>query len=410
MTVKGKRNLGKRNLRPAVLGGKPAFNELISITKPTITSIGWLRNRYGAVLKSGVITNAGNVREFEKRIEEYCGVKNAVAVSSCTSGLMLVLKTMNLKGEVILPSFTFHSTAHAVAWAGLKPVFVDCDNRTFNIDSGEVERVINSQTSAVIGVHLFGNPCNVKELERIAKRNKLALLFDSAHGFGAQYKGHPLGSSGDAEVFSLSPTKLLTAGEGGIVTTNDDTLARNIRVGRNYGDAGTYSCEFSGLNARMSELHALLGISSLENLERNVQWRNKLVRLYKSLLSSIPGIRFQEIREGDRSSFKDFSIVINEKEFGLNRDVCGACLEKENIGVKKYFYPAVHTQKAFARYYNKSYQRTLRTTVAVSENILSLPLYSHMKETHVRKICACIEGINRNKLQIQSLWEKNKWL
>lgn len=406
MARNGKRHTTQNN-GPAVLGGRPMFDKPVAITRPTIPSISDLKNDYGRILKSGIITNAGYVREFEQKLSQYLGVKNVVAVSSCTSGLMLVLKVLGLKGEVIVPSFTFHSTAHAIVWAGLKPVFVDCDAETFNIDPEKVKKAITSKTAAILAVHIFGNPCPIKPLERIAKEHGLPLIFDAAHGFGATYAGHRLGRFGKVEVFSLSPTKLLTAGEGGVVATNDDKLAEKIRIGRNYGDPGTYECEFSGFNARMSEFHALLGISTLGDLEKNVVKRRNLVVLYKSLLADFPGISFQKIEPGNRSSFKDFSILVEREKFGLDRDMLGECLKQENIMVKKYFYPPVHTQMAFIKYRYKKYLHSLTRTNMIAENILSLPLYSHMSEAYVRRICSAIEKIYHNKIAIKDIFAQS---
>ena len=387
--------------QPAILGGQPAFDQPVAITKPTIPSIEQLTRQYAKILESGMITNAQYVREFESNVAQYLGVRNAVAVNSCTGGLMLIMRIMGLKGEVILPSFTFHATAHAAVWNNLKPVFVDCDPETYCIDVKQAEKAITKNTCAIIGVHIFGNPTDVKDLEALARKHKLKLFFDAAHGFGSQFQGKNLGGFGNAEVFSLSPTKLLTAGEGGIVATNDDELAKQVRIGRNYGDAGDYDSIFSGFNARMSEFHAMLGIESLKDLEKNVARRNKIADLYKAELASLPGISFQKIKEGNRSSFKDLSILINEEEFGLSRDVLYKALTAENISVKKYFYPPVHEQKAFAQYLLFDTDRRLETTHRVAYNVLSLPLYSHIPEETVKRICSAIRKIYdfRNEIQ-----------
>ncbi|MEW6482419.1 MAG: DegT/DnrJ/EryC1/StrS family aminotransferase [bacterium] len=386
---------------PAILGGIPAFDKPVSITEPTIPSISILKKRYEEVLKSRMITNSKCVQELEVHVAKYLGVKHAVAVSSCTSGLMLVMKALELKGEVILPSFTFHATAHAVVWNGLKPVFVDCDSETYNIDPREVERAITLDTSAIIAVHVFGNPPDIDALERLAKKHKVKLIFDAAHGFGSKYKGKNVGGFGDAESFSLSPTKLLTTGEGGMVVTNNDELAAKLRIGRNYGDSGDYNPEFSGLSARMSEFNALLGIESLKILEKNVARRDKLVKLYKKLLSSLPGINFQKIEEGNQSSFKDFSILIDEGEFGLSRDKLYDALMAENIVVKKYFYPPLHKQKAFLGFGQKD--KNLPNTVKISENALSLPLFSHIPVKTVKKICYAVYEIYKRASEISDV-------
>ncbi len=388
-----KAGLTKNNktLKPAILGGRAMFSKPVPITKPTLPATYRLERRYKEIIKSRMITNAYNVAELEKEISRYLKVKHAIALSSCTSGLMLIIKALELRGEIILPSFTFHATAHAVVWNGLKPVFADCDPETYNIDPCSVERLITSDTSAIIGVHIFGNPANIKALESITKKHNLKLIFDSAHGFGTSYQGNRIGGFGDAESFSLSPTKLLTAGEGGVVATNNDTLANKIWMGRNYGDPGTYNCEFSGLSARMSEFNALLGIESLRDLEENVIRRNKLAERYRTLLSGIPGINFQKIEKGNRSTFKDFSILIKESQFVLDRDMLAKALQVENIAVKKYFYPPVHEQKAFSLFI--SGRNDLINTEQISKNSLSIPIYSDIPVETVEAICKAIYRI-----------------
>ncbi|MDD5421886.1 MAG: DegT/DnrJ/EryC1/StrS family aminotransferase [Candidatus Omnitrophota bacterium] len=384
--------------KPAILGGKPVFKEPVPITRPTIGRIGRLKKAFGEILRTRMITNSDYVRRFESKLSRHIGVKHAVALSSCTSGLMLIMKALELKGEVIMPSFTFHATAHAAVWNGLKPVFVDCNIDTYNIDPDEVERSITSRTSAIVAVHIFGNPPDIGALTKIAKRHGLKLVFDAAHGLGSAYKGKRVGCFGDAESFSLSPTKLLTTGEGGVVTTNNDRIANFVRMGRTYGDPGSYDPAFSGLSSRMTEFSALLGIEGLDLLEENARRRNRLAGLYKELLSGIPGLSFQKIDKSLRSSYKDFSVLVDKDMFGLSRDLLFDSLAAENISAKKYFYPPVHRQRAFASFGQAG--KKLKNTEILSDNSLSLPLYSDMPESDVSKICLAVRRSHRYAREI----------
>ncbi len=379
--------------KPVVLGGKPTFETLLPITKPTLPNFDLLDDKYKEIFESGMITNSKYVREFEEKLQKYIDVKHALALSSCTSGLMLIMKSMVLNGEVILPSFTFSASGHAILWNNLKPKFVEIDEKTYNIDPEKVKEAINSKTSAILGVHIFGNPCNIKALEEIAKDKKLRLIFDAAHALGSKYKNENIGKFGDAEAFSCSPTKLMVTGEGGIVTTNDDELKRKIMIGRNYGDDGSYDCEFAGINARMSEMHAILGIKTLSMLEKNLNDRTKLAERYKEKLSKISGIKFQKLTPSSRTTFKDFSIYIDSNKFGMNRDELCKALAKENIMTKKYFYPPLHMQRAYSKF-AKEYKGKLPVTEDVSRNVLSLPLYSHMKMQDINGVCEAIKKIN----------------
>ena len=225
-------------------------------------------------------------------------------------GLLLTYHGLGLKGEVIVPSLTFMATVHSLLWVGAEPVFVDIDPHTWNIDPARVEAAVTEHTTAIVAVQNFGNPAPVAELEAIAHRHGLKLVFDAAHGFGSLYRDKPVGGFGDAEVFSLSPTKLLVAGEGGIVATDHDDLAEHIRVGREYGNPGNYGSDFPGLNARLPEFNAILGLRSLELLEENTLRRNRVAATFRDRLSLLSGLTFQRIHSQDRSSYKDLSVRI----------------------------------------------------------------------------------------------------
>ena len=378
--------------KPAILGGKPIFDKLVPIVSPTLPKIDDIKDRVSKILDTGMITNfSENMKEFENKISQYLNVKNTIALSNATSGLMLIPKIFDLKGEVITPSFTFHSTTHSLIWNNLKPVFIDINEETYNIDSKKIEDKITDKTSAILATHIFGNPCEINDLERIAKKNNLKLIFDAAHAMGSIYRGKKIGGFGDAEVFSLSATKLLVTGEGGVITTNSDNVAEKFRLGRNYGDPGTYDCKFIGLNSKMQEFSAILGLKTLEMLEDNIARRNELVNLFKKNLN-VSGIKFQKITKDSRSTYKDFSILIDEGEFGVGRDKLYESLKHENIITKKYFYPAIHQQTAY-KDFSEYYQDQLPNTENISKNILCLPIYSHMSEEMVNKICEAITKI-----------------
>ncbi|MFC1510860.1 DegT/DnrJ/EryC1/StrS family aminotransferase [Candidatus Margulisiibacteriota bacterium] len=376
-----------------ILGGEPAFEQKITITEPTLPAYETIEAQIRSILQTRMITNAKYVKQFEERLKEHLGVKNIIATSCCTSSLMLLFKSLALKGEVILPSFTFSATGHAVLWNNLVPIFVDVDPQTYNLDPARVKEAITDKTCAILGVHLFGNPAPIEELQSIAQKHQLKLFFDAAHGFGASYKSRPVGSFGDAESFSLSPTKLLTAGEGGIVATNNDEIAYMIKIGRSYADPGNYDTQYEGLSSRMAEFSAILGNESLNMLEQNMTNRQAIAALYTSQLSDIPGMSFQKIEPGNCSSYKDFSILIDPKKFGLNRDQVCQVLEQENIVTKKYFYPPLHKQQAFAKYFALA-DKNLKNTNWLADNSLSLPLFSHLPGSIAQKVCDLIRMIH----------------
>ena len=408
--MKGREKMQERNKdagfeknllnRPAILCNAPIFNEMLPILRPNLPAFRDLEKEWEQVLLSNQITNAKQVKKFEEHVAEYLGVKHCVAVSSCTSGLMLTLRSLNIQGEVVIPSFTFFATAHALLWNGITPVFVDCELDTFNIDPIQVESAITPRTKAILAIHMYGNPAEIKKLDMISKKYNIPLIFDAAHAFGALYQNQSIGQFGMAEIFSLSPTKTLISGEGGLVTTNDAGLARLIRLGRNYGDGGNYDPVYVGLNARMSEFHATLGLHSLKHVQYEIDRRNHITEKYQHCLKDIPGIEFQKIRSGNRSTYKDFSILIDENKFGLSRDEVCRALETENIMTKKYFYPPVHRQTIYSAIY-ESQKKQLNNTDSISNRVVSLPIYSRLLDEEVNKICNAIERIKQFSSEIK---------
>jgi dTDP-4-amino-4,6-dideoxygalactose transaminase len=345
------------------------------------------------ILKSGVLTNGPYVRELEMRAAEYLGVRHCVAVASCTSGLMLLLRAAGLTGDVVVPSFTFAATAHAVAWNGLHPVFADVDPSTLTLAPEAIRRAMGVRTSAILATHVFGTPCEVEELEDLAARNGIRLFFDAAHAFGSLRRGTPVGRFGHGEVFSLSPTKVLVAGEGGIVATNDDGLAERCRVGRDYGNPGDYDCRFIGLNARMSEVHAAIALNSLTGLEQRIMRRNALAGLYREALSDTQGIALVEIGADDRSTYKDFTIVIDEDGFGMTADALGQALAAVGIDTRRYYSPPVHMMQAYRRLNGTTVH--LPVTETAASRTLTLPMWGGMTESHIARVASAIARIRR---------------
>jgi dTDP-4-amino-4,6-dideoxygalactose transaminase len=380
-------------VKPAILGGRPAFEEKLQIVRPVLPEFSEIQAGVQEILSTGMVTRGRFLESFENAIQEHLGVRHAAAVSSCTTGLMLAYRGLDLTGEVIVPSFTFMATVSAMVWCGLRPVFVDVDPQTTTLDPSLVEAAITSHTSAIVAVHNFGNPACIDDLQEIASRHQLKLLFDAAHGFGALYQGKPVGGQGDAQVFSMSPTKLLISGEGGIVATNDDELARKVRIGREYGNDGSYDSIFPGLNARLPELSALMGLTSLKHLEHAAAMRNQTAALFREQLQQVPGIGFQEVRPGDRNSYREYSITIDPDSFGLGRDMLAQALMLENIDTRKYYDPPVHRQTAYKEYYRG---QALPVTDWLASHSLSLPMWSNISSEVTVKIASAIRLIHEH--------------
>ena len=376
---------------PAAFGGAPAFPEGLPFVRPTVPDAEAVVEDVRKILGSGMLTNATYVRELERRCADYLGVRHCIAVSSCTSGLMLVLRAAELTGDVVIPSFTFVATAHAAAWNGLRPVFADIDPATLTLSPAQTLLAIGVRTSAILATHTYGTPCDIEGLAKVARRDGIRLFFDAAHAFGSRYQGTPIGGFGDAEVFSLSPTKVLVAGEGGIIATNDDILAQRCRIGRDYANPGDYHARFVGLNARMSEFHAAVALASLEGLEERIVRRNELANLSKSSLADVPGISFPTVREQDRSTYKDLTILVDEDRFGCDATTLGRSLADDGIDTRRYYAPPVHEMRPYRGV--KAAHSFLETTVDVASRVITLPLWGEMTDDTVRRVAQSVRRI-----------------
>lgn len=377
---------------PAMLGGDPAFPEGLALVRPSLppeTVIDDIRK----ILSGHVLTNGPYVRELEERAADYVGVRHCVAVSSCTSGLMLVLRVTDLTGEVVVPSFTFAATAHAVEWNGLRPVFADIDPETLLLSPKAVRQVMGAHTSAILATHTYGTPCDTEGLSEVARGAGIRLFFDAAHAFGSQHQGKRVGGFGDAEVFSLSPTKVLVASEGGIIATNDEMLAERCRIGRDYGNPGDYDCRFVGLNARMSEVHAAIALGSLTNIDERIGRRNALAGLYREAFEAVPGLSFPVVPEGDRSTYKDFTMLVDPDGFGLDAPGLQRALAAEGIESRRYYSPPVHDMRAYQSVVVAN--GSLPVTDSAARRVLTLPMWTGMTERHVARVADAIDRIRR---------------
>jgi dTDP-4-amino-4,6-dideoxygalactose transaminase len=362
----------------------------LPLTRPTVPAPDDLAVDIAKILESGVLTNGPYVRAFEHAAAERLGVRYCVAVSSCTAGLMLVLRASDLSGDVILPSFTFAATAHAVAWNGLRPVFADVDKETLTLSREAVAQALGVRTSAIFATHVYGAPCDIEGLSNLAQSHGIKLFFDAAHALGSLHDEMPVGRFGDAEVFSLSPTKLLVAGEGGLISTNDDLLAERCRIGRDYANPGDYDCQFVGLNARMSEFHAAMALATLDGLEDRVLRRNALAARYRGALSQIPGIGFVSPGTGDRSTFKDFTITVDPAAFGVDSRGLGRALDAVGIETRRYYDPPVHEMRA---YRSLGTRGRLPVTESYARRVLTLPMWSEMPDWAPDRVADAIHRI-----------------
>jgi dTDP-4-amino-4,6-dideoxygalactose transaminase len=355
-----------------------------------------VEKQFRAIWASGMLTNSMYVRELEELVAEYCGVDHCVAVANCTSGLILVAKALGLAGgEVILPSFTFAATGHALVWNGCEPVFVDSVYEDFNIDPDAVEAAITERTVGICAVHVFGLPAQMEALERIATKHGLRLFCDAAQALGATHHGRRTGGFGDAEVFSMSPTKVVTAGEGGLITTSDEALAVQLRQLRDYGKGyDGYDMRFVGLNARQSEFHAVIGAAGVRRSEEYIAHRRAMIDRYQSALVDLAGIRFQEIGDGCQSSGNYMVMKVRPGESKLDRDELYDELFARGIQAKKYFHPPLHLHEAYGPW-RARYEGRLPVAERLSREGIALPLYGHIAPEDCDTIIDAVRNLLR---------------
>lgn len=350
--------------------------ERIPIAQPTLPEIDEIIPHLEKIIKSKLLSNFSTYAQgFEDYIKNYVKNPYVRVVSSADSGLIIALKALDLPeaGEVILPSFTFASTANAVMWNKLKPVFVDVDISTFNIDPDAIAKAVTTNTVAIMPVHVFGNPCDINKIKSIA--GSIPIVYDAAHAFGAGYKGKKIGSFGTIEVFSFSGTKLVTSAEGGIMTTTDENIYERIKYIRAYGFYGDYNCKVIGINAKISELNAMLGVLTSVNIDKFIKRRNLIAKRYIDNLSSL-NVKFQVCQADLTHAYKDLCMVIEQ------RDELEKFLSKNNIMTKKYFFP-IHRMDAYKEYKDL----LLPNTDYLTKHCLCLPIFSHLSDDTIDMIC-----------------------
>ena len=369
----------------AVFTGKPAFPEPLHVGTPNVGDQETFLERTRDILEKRWFTNDGSyVREFERRIAELTGVEHCIAMCNGTVALELVAKAMGLTGEVILPSFTFIATAHAFEWQGLTPVFCDIDEKTHNLDPAHVADLITDRTSAIVGVHVWGRPAYSDELADLAKSRGLHLLFDAAHAFGCSFDGRPIGGRGEAEILSFHATKVVNTFEGGAVVTDDAELAGRLRVMRNFGFVDYDDVRGIGVNGKMPEISAAMGLTTVESLNDFVEANRRNYAQYRAELAAVPGLSVISYDEAEQQNYQYVVIEIDTKLCPVPRDSLMRILHAENVLARRYFYPGCHRMEP---YRSEAPTLSLPVTERVASRILVMPTGSSVTQDDVTTIC-----------------------
>lgn len=380
----------------AINGAPPAFDEPLHVGRPNICNSDEFMLRMQQILDNQWLTNNGPmVQEFEQRIAERLGVKHCVAMCNGTIALEIAIRALGLSGEVIVPSWTFVATAHALYWQGTTPVFADIDPATHNFDPEAVRRMITPRTTGIIGVHLWGRAAPVDELQIIADEHGLKLMFDAAHAFGSTFKGESIGRFGACEVFSFHATKAFNSMEGGAVTTNDDELAEAMRLMRNFGFAG-YDCVIHpGTNGKMIEACAAMGLTNLRGFDEVIATNRHNYLAYREALASISGVTLLGYDPAERNSHHYVVIEVDET-CPASRDAIIAALHAENILARKYFWPGSHKMKPYRDLFPHA-GLLLPHSEAVANRVIVLPNGGAVDDTVISTIRDVIVALIRKE-------------
>jgi len=375
----------------AVLGGCPAFSEALHVGRPNLGDREVLLRRMNEIFDRRWFTNDGPlVKEFEKRIQELVGVKHCVAMCNATIALEIAIRALELRGEVIVPAYTFIATAHALQWQEITPVFADMDPATHNIDPETIERLITPRTTGIIGVHVWGRPCDTEAIETIAAKHRIKVLYDAAHAFGCSHRGKMIGNFGSCEVFSFHATKFINSFEGGAVVTNDAALAAKMRLMRNFGFAGFDRVVYPGTNGKLTEICAAMGLCSLEVMEEIIATNRQNYETYRHGLQGLPGIVLKTYNSCEQRNYQYIVVEVDESTSSLNRDDLVAVLQAENVLARKYFWPGCHHMEPYQSV-NPNAQLQLPQTEKKAAQIMVLPTGTAIGSHEINLICKILQ-------------------
>jgi dTDP-4-amino-4,6-dideoxygalactose transaminase len=368
------------------------MNDKLYVGRPNIGSRERFLQRVNEMFDRQWLSNDGPLlKEFEQHIADITGTKHAIAVCNATAGIELASKALELKGEVILPSYTFIATAHALQWQGITPVFVDMDPATHNIDPAKIEALITPRTTGIVGVHVWGRACDTHAIEKIAAKHKLKVMYDASHGFGCSVGGRMLGSFGECEVFSFHATKFINCFEGGVVTTNNDDLAEKMRLMRNFGFVDYDKVVYLGINGKMNEVCAAMGLTNLEAMDEIIAANKRNYLAYCGELASVLGVSVIQYDPAERNNFQYVVIEVDPDVCPRNRDETVDALHAGNVIARKYFWPGCHRMEPYRTTQPETWTR-LPETERVAARVIVLPTGQTVDEKTVRRVCGLIKA------------------
>lgn len=370
-----------------------SFEQPIYVTRPMLPELAVFTKHLEAIWQSAVLSNGGSQHmELEKRLHAHLGDGHIALFNNGTNALMTAVKALDLSGEVITTPFTFAATPHVLAWQGIRPVFADIEEHSMTLDPARIEAAITERTTGILAVHVYGNPCDVEAIERIARRYHLKVLYDGAHAFGTRVNGRPIASYGDATMFSFHATKLFHTAEGGAVVTNDEVLKRRMELLKNFGIADEVTVKAVGINSKMNEIQAALGLCLIDEIAIEKSNRLALAETYRNHLRGIPGITISRALELDTDSLQYYCLRIDRSIAGISRDHVYDELKKYNIFARRYFYPLCSQYEPYRDFVDSGIDN-LPVANRVGDQVLCLPFYGHLGTANAQRICAIIRHI-----------------
>lgn len=364
---------------------------MINVTSTDLPDINKYIRYLEKIWSSRWVTNNGEfVQLLERKLEEYFNVKNLLLVSSGTIAIQLVLKCLGIKGDVITTPFTFSATTNAIIWEGLNPIFVDIDSDTYNINPKDIEKKITDRTVAILAVHVYGNPCYTEEIQEVADRYNLRVIYDAAHTFGVEYKNKSILKCGDMSILSFHATKIFSTIEGGAIIVKDKELFEKLRLLRNFGIKSEEEVVLPGINAKMDEFRAAMGLCNLENIDEKIRLRRTIYEYYKKNLEG--DIRFQKIIA---SKYNYSYMPIRFENIDI-RDKIYSELVKNDIRPRKYFYPLTANFNYFKKDGTNLVDKyDLKNAFNIANGILCLPIYPNLSLEDIDKIIDIVNSILR---------------
>ena len=377
----------------AINGAPPAFKEPLHVGRPNIGDREVFLQYVEDIFDRRWLTNNGLlVKELEQRIAEYHNVKHCVAMCNGTVALEIAIRALELKGEVIIPSYTFVATAHALHWQEVTPVFADINPATHTLDPEAVRRMITPRTTGILAVHLWGRGAEHAELQAIADEHNLKLMYDAAHAFGCSIGGEMIGNFGACEVLSFHATKFFNSFEGGAVLTNDDALAKKMRLMRNFGFSGDDNVIHPGTNGKMVEVCAAMGLTNLGYIDTVIDANRNNYNAYLKAISTIPNLSLITYDENERNNYQYIVLEVGDA-FPVSRDEIVEALQAENILARKYFWPGCHGMSPYRELFPHAHMM-LPNTIQVAERVIVLPSGTTLPEQSVDVIAALLNVLS----------------